>query len=782
MIRSAPSEKGRTLLTAVLRGLLAVSCVYAFWLPWKTTFLENDSWWMLPVLKASTQGKSFAELLAYLLGPWPMSFGQPVLKVYLYLVTGIFTATAKPLIAVILLLHGVNAVLLYGVYRFLDLSRRIAFIAAALHAVAFAHFHALFFLSHFRHVFAMFSMLLLLLGYLGTERRMPAEKPLKLGTYWATLGLALLVSIQREAMIVVPVILAHLLLVPATRPERVARYRRWIPLFAVWMLYPAFMVAFVGDIILNESVARIACPPALKWAALLALGAAALAGIDFLIRRIGTGSGSRKRWALIGGICGLALWVLLVSHDKRQLLLPYNALIPFGTAVTILLDPLTALFRMDSTHTLHYFPAWLPVWSFLFSGLLLRVFWIAYLRRQPQLWIWAVWYGAALTHLLRHYSNTPPSVPSRYFYYVTPVLAVVLSCAVCRLFAWMATHLHIKEGSLELLGAALLLAVALPNLMAIPLAQWRGRMANTYFTYDDLRSARLIRDDLEASGTLSRLGTEGVAVHGVVPMPTQELVPGHSPVDPGRYENFRLAAGQIFEGVSVPRIRVNEESPEAAAGRPLYRIDGQRVLGGQGRSVNPFDQRMAEGFERLDAGDREEALSSFRRALEKRPVLFRYLLGDLKLSDLRWLTGGETLRDWTRRFPDRYFWTQDRTPKLERTRRVVEEEIWEQITGLFLVSYLLEEQGRSGEARRWMAQIRFLESDAAVLTAQLAQRPEIRGRRQILEHLDRFREPSYFQEPIPWYKDDFGFERFLLRFMTGWNVLSGWERGSAMAL
>lgn len=770
------------MLTAVLGGGLLVACAYAFWLAWKTTLLENDSWWMLPALQASTEGKSFREVLVYLLGPWPISFGQPVLKVYLYAVTGFFGMLAKPLIAVILLLHGVNVVLLYRVCRLLHLSRPMAWMAAAIHAVAFAHFHAFFFSSHFRHVFAMFSMLLLFQSYLQTERQMPAENPLKLGNYWTTLALAALASVQRSTLITAGVILAHLLLVPATSQERLSRYRRWISLFAVWMLYPTFMVAFVGDVIVNEAVARMAYPPAMKWAALLALGAAMMAGIDFLIRWVGTHPWRGKRLALGGGLFGLALWIFLALQDRRQLLLPYHALVPFGTALTILLSPLTALFRIDSTQALHYFPAWIPVWSLLLSGLLLWVFWNAYLKRQPQLWVWAVWYAAALVHLLRHYSNTPPTVPSRYFYYVTPVLAVVLSCAVGRLLDWMASPLRAKRSTLEILRAVFLLAVALPNLMAVPVAQWRGKMANTYLTYDDLRAARLIRDDLEGSGTLSQLDSEGVGVRGVVPMPVQELMPGHSLVEPGQYENFRIAVTQVFEGTLVPRVRVNEEFVQAAARRPVYAIQGQRVLDEQGRSVNPFDRWMESGFERLEIGDREGALESFRRALEMRPVLLRYLLGDLKLSDLRWLTGGASLRDWTRRFSDRYLWTEERTPKLERTRTIVEEEIWDQIVGLFFVSYLLEEQGRTGEARRWMAQIRFLESDAVVLTEQLARRPEIQGRPKLLQHLDLFRETAYFQEPIPWHKDDFGFERFLLRFLTGWNVLSGWERSPAMAL
>lgn len=762
---------------------LGAAFAYCFWLPWKTALLEDDMWWMLPTLAASVEGKSFTEVLVYLLGPWPISFGQPMLKSYLFTVTKVFGASAQPLIAAILLFHGVSVILLYGVCRLLGLSRRVAFMAAAIHAVAFAHFHVFFFPSHFRHAFAMFTILGLLQCYLRAQRRMPAASPARPAAYWATLGMGVLASFQRSTMIAPVIVLAHLLAAPAGAQERLFRYRRWIPLFAVWMLYPALMIAFVGDVIVNDAVVGLAYPPVLKWMALLALGAAALAGIDFLIRWVGVGSWRAKRLTLVGGFGGLALWVLLAWQDKRQLLLPYHALVPFVTSLVSLLDPLSAALRIDSTQAYQYFPAQLPVWSLLFSGVGFLVFWTAYLKRKPQLWIWVVWYGVCLIHLLRHYSNTPPTVPSRYFVYVTPVLAVVLSCAVCRGFAWMNSSLRVGRVSLEGFQAVFLVAVALPNLMAVPVAQWRGKMANTYLTYDDFRTARLIRDDLEVSDAFSRLAPKEIEVRGVVPMPHRELAPDHSTADPGRYDNFRLAVGQAFQGTRVPAVRVNE-SAAAAAGRPLYTIEGPRVLDGRGRSINPFDQRMNAGFKRLGTGDREGALQAFRQALQTRPVLLRYLLGNLKLSDLRWLTRGEGLRDWAHQVSDHYPYPRmgGPVPKLERTRMIMEEEIWDQITGLFFVSYLLEKEGRTEEARRWMAQIYFLEPDAVVLTSQLARHPEIQGRPELLSHLDRFREGGYFQEPIPWRKDDYGFERFLVELLLGWRVPSGWERGPALAL
>jgi hypothetical protein len=100
----------------------------------------------------------------------------------------------------------------------------------------------------------------------------------------------------------------------------------------------------------------------------------------------------------------------------------------------------------------------------------------------------------------------------------------------------------------------LLAALCLTNLLAIRLELFRGRLANTYLAYEDLRAKESVRED---SGDYA-----------------------------------------------------------------------------------------ARGLKSLDEGDLEKASALFKQGVERRPFLLRYLLGECRLSDTRWMTGGQSLREW----------------------------------------------------------------------------------------------------------------------------------------
>ena len=55
----------------------------------------------------------------------------------------------------------------------------------------------------------------------------------------------------------------------------------------------------------------------------------------------------------------------------------------------------------------------------------------------------------------------------------------------------------------------------------------------------------------------------------------------------------------------------------------------------------------------------------------------------------------------------------------------------------------------------------------------------MRDRPQWQRHLERVRDHRWFQDPLPWTKDDYGFGRFLLRLLLNIDVQSRWERGQS---
>ncbi len=743
--------------------------------PWVMALPENDLWWMLPTLAQQTEGKSFLELARFLLGPWPIEFGQPVLKSYLFLVTVFANNPIQSLMGVSVVVYAATAALLYRVCRLMELTREVAFGAAVVFLTAFSHFYAVLWPAAFQHLFACFTILVVLSGYLQIEARPTSSLSGARWLYGWTLAWVVVASLQRSAVIAPLLIAAHLLVVSRDPKERLNRFNRWLPLFVAALVYPTFALAFAGDVIINDAIVQWAIPAGVKWGVLLALGGVALGAFRLLLKG---GAGflrhSRLGWIVLAISLGL-VWGWLALRDTRQLLLPYNALSPLVTSLATFLNPLQTARLMDSSQAQHYIPAQMSLWAGGLTVLLIWNFFRETIKKRGALVVWGVWYGVVLVHLLNHYVSFPPAVPSRYMIYVTPILAVLLSLGLAALLGGISRRLGWAETTRHAFVVALFVLLAVPNLLAVRAELFRGRLVNTYLLYDDLRTADLIRRDVSASDRLDALEPREIAIQGVVAMPHQQLAPGHSHADSRKRQNFRNLLAAALRETSLEGVQVNLAAFQSA--EVGYRIQGHLVFDERGRWVDPFGTRLMLGLKRLEQNKGEEAQRLLLQALQTRPFLLRHLLPSLPLSDLRWVTGGQPLRPWVRQMGDRYVrWGGRATHKQKRIQQVMEQEIWETIACLFALSYLEHRRGNAQMGRIWLSQIRFLESDPEMIIRQLDRIPQLASLDGIGKHLSRLRNPAYFEDPIPWRKDDYGFGRFLVRLVSGRNVQCAWER------
>ena len=611
---------------------------------------ETDLWWMLPFMRDHLVGRPLWEGLRFLLSPGPILLGQPLLKIYLA-PAGIWGWPVPLLIGVSIGFHLFNAWLVGKVGQLLGLSRWVGGSAAVVYLSCFAHFHSFLWPTAFHHLVAVFTILGVLWLYLKTEDWVATAQPAWRGLFALTLVAGAIASLGRSAILVPILILWHLLIVSRTPEERQRRLDRWMPLLLLFMIYPAFALSFVGDPFINNVIVRLPIPPWVRMAMLIVPGVALLCLLRWLLRRRHPWPWRPILWVAIP-----ALWILLFLKDHRQILLPYNLMVPWTALWTSFLDPFGSALAMNSAEPFHYLTAQISIFSLGFSALGVGAFLWIFATKKRGLWLWPAWYGICLIHILHHYSSFPIRIPSRYSVYLSPLFAWVF----CAVGWWAVDRLGKRAGWNERIrGTVWVLALAalcLTNLMAIRLAMFRGKLANTYLVYEELRSE-----------------------------------------DPG--------------------------------------------------------------------------------TATERPFLLRYLLGNCRLSDVRWITDGRGVREWLDTLEPNYrSWPGIPAGTGERIGAAMDQELLDYAVSCIERSAAEQKEGRPDSARYWLSHLYFLESDPDRLREWLAMDKRIGGRKSLSDTLLTLKDPAVFGDPLPWRKDDYGFGRFMMRLLLGWDVRSQYDR------
>lgn len=803
-VRDRSLRSARSALYGGAAIFLAAVFVTLLWDPLRWATVELDLWWMLGAISSLVEGKSAWELAGFVLAPTPPALEPPVVKLFLLLVSPGVGLQIRHLVLIALGVHCANAVLLYRVLRQMGLGFREGFVAACFYLTVLAHFHAFLWPTAFQHLLAVSTILLVLHFYLKTEERIRLRQPGWGSAYAATLAVGLLASLQRSALIGVGLILTDIFLCSRVYPERILRYRRWLPLFVVCLFYPVWVLALGVDGILTGMVLHSGLPEQVKdfflpagatqnptslglkkYPILFGAGAAALLGLGALLQAASRWR-SGKIFLLVAGLLGAAGFALSWFQDKRQLLFLYNALVPFVATLFSFLQPIETALRMgvpEATH--HYIPPQIGPLSVGISLLFLAWFWAGFVKRNRRLLLLLVWYLLCLLFLLRHqYAAFPSISPSRYFIFLSPTVAAVFGSVAILLWDKLARSAGQRSRAGEVTLIALFGILCLANLVGIRLASWKGRLPNTFYAYDDIRLAHLISEDLGPPRKSDRVEPASleVWVDGVEPMMPMQRIGGiqYPWVDPARHDNLRIALMEKMGRRRISRLEVNEAQNGSghdadAAGVPKrYTVRRSRLLDRQGHRIDRFGQLLEEGLAEMSAGRPERAVEALERAARRRPFLLQYCLGPaLRLEDIRWLTGGQGLREWLRRVTADW---RTSSPKFDAIRSTMEEELSGYALCLYSLSALEEEQGHAGRSGYWLSQIRWVEEDPQVLRDWLGRQPDLLARPLLRQHLDRLDDPSTFSDPLPWRKDDYGFGRFILRFLFGLDFRSESDR------
>lgn len=407
------------------------------------------------------------------------------------------------------------------------------------------------------------------------------------------------------------------------------------------------------------------------------LGAVSAALVSLTLYFIGIGRFPRlaRTAGLLLLLTGLLAFIAQVPNG-RPIPILLQGVTPFVAAVSSSLDPFQAALGMDSTQAGYRIPSRMAIWSVGVAGLLAVHFGSVCRRRQK---------GSLLAFVGVYFLGAG----AESFLFIWPVVALAFGAALVALVGRFRTIVSIgRRGASRLLLGGILLALCLPNLLAVRVARFRGQLANGFSDYAELKA---------------------------------------------RQEDFFT---------------------------PLFR----------------------QGISALKQGQ-EGAPDLLRKAVRNRPFLLQYLLGPCRLSDLRWITGPQDLRGWLRQVGEKRASGAGRlSPTDRRVLQEMQQEVSDYALCLFCISYLEQRAGRLEESRRWLSQVRFLERDPERLASWIGGLQEVRGDPSLSGFVVNVRDPLYLQDPLPWRTDDYGFGRFLIRMITGWDVGSSWDRQTGFRL
>ena len=756
---------------------LAVSGLFAvfLWPAVRSALPETDLWWMLPTLSHWMAQRSPLQGAVFLLAPSPTIFEQPLLKLSLWGMYSFLGCSYPALILLGLLVHGVNAVLVFHVGRQIGLEERVSLFSALVYLTFFAQFHAYFWPSALQHLLAVATLLGMVSLYLAIEERFRTGHPRRGFLLNLTFGLVLLGALQRSTIILLVILMTHILFSPGSLHQRLARFDRWVPLFLFYPIYLLLGLCYVGDSGLNTAIVTFPFLAPVTVGALWLLLAFGLFGLRALIRFSAGPEWRRIRWPLLGtGVAGALL--ALALRDHREVFFPYNALVPLCASLTSFLDPFRTVFAMDSTQPYHVIPPMVSLPALLLTVGMVWFFARLHSRRRSEVALLLAWYGACVGYLLLHrhvVSSFPIRIPSRYFVYWSPVFAWIFCAVTWDLLESGAKRLGWGQRAREWVWVTVLTALCLTNVAAIRLQLFRGRLANTYFIYDDFRTAQLVRDDWirrNGAGPPERLGLQRV-----VEMALAKSLQRYVPVDRIGFDNLRDRMKQAFGVRSIGWLHLNEAPDPRVDGE--YDAGGVRVLDGAGRDLDEFSRQVEAGLKDFRAGDLEEARNAWTRAADLRPFLFRTLLPGYPLSDLRWVTDGRGFLEWLDEVEWKWrTWSVAPVEKWEHTRAVVRQELSDFAICLCGLSTIENRSGNQDQARRWLSQLYFLENHPGRLRAWLETDERIRGLQGLSGALEGLSSPAMFGDPLPWQKDDYGAGRFLIRLLTGIEIRSQWDR------
>lgn len=722
------------------------------------SFFEQDLLWFMPTLYQALKKLSLPELIRFILDPAPIMYGVPFLKIYALLILKLFGPLTQYFIITSVAFHFCSSLLLYHLCRRMGLDFRVSLFSAATYLTFFAQYGAYIWPMALQHLLVVFFTLLVLNLYFKTDELIDKNKRYKM--YYAfTLAANLIASFCRISIVILPIaIITHILFCEKSANAKIKKYYMWLPLFATYLLYPLFTLTYVGDNRINIYLAKDA--PHGKYAMLFIAGLAGLVLTGFILKRLkGLKISNRARYVVVT-LLVLSGYGLLCLEDIKNILLPYNMLVPFMASIASFLNPLQNALLNDSARPYHFIYPQLGVSSFLTSLFFIAVFLRNMSSENRKLFIFVPWYIISV-----FYVNLRNPIASRYFIYTGPIISIVFWSVAVYCLSLVFDKMRLKAAFMEAILITALIGFSVSNALAIDLDILRSRFANTFLTYDYIKAANTIKEDIVKDGRRDKLKAWDIGVNGVRPVSFKGL--DLFPADNNRYDNFRFVITQVFNNNALmANMQINDINSK---NRYRYTIKGDKVINEKGEVAGRFNKIFESASASFKNGDFEKARSLFDGAVKEKPFLLRYILEGLTLEDLQWITGGADLRAWLNRIISYYMVEARQEEDIEHIAAIVNTELDSYIQCLFHASYLHFICGDIKGSRLLFSEIGFLESDYNALCNRLMCVKSIQANEEMALFLKKFDNSSLHIEVE--YRNTYKFERLLFKLIFNRYVI-----------
>ncbi len=503
----------------------------AVWLRVKNTYLEDDALWFFPLVTRLAQTSSLPQFLNY------AQTSELTLFDSFYFLLGkvLFGYQLWRLTCVSLVIHVTNAFLIWmllaRVYR---CSTVTALSAGLIYLSYYAHFHSYVWPMAMHHLITVFFILLFIYLFEMVEQRVVSAQ--RVGWFqWGVISiLSIMASLLRLSMLIIPLVLiGRIIFGSQSMAEARQQYRRWFWVLGVLFFYQMVMmlVGNCGDV-LSEFLKH----PGLigskhHWgeSALIAiiLVSLGLGAMDGLLGHQVSGEIKHQRPAPMI----FPVWLSIGSSALVSLLLFY----------WVLAYP--AAMSCDTAGRWQIIPAVQPMWLRGVLWIITSFVLISFVRFchqvERRMIVFVVWILGVVIFL----GVTPKDVPSRYLIYASPFMAVMLSCLIFEIFPRRSKAFARIPVRWLLVGIGMIM---LMNIYAIYVRCYRTFLADYHWSYDFIKAAHLIKDNLAGRGI--DCGRTRIIVRNVTALPYLNNWQGgflkdlpFEPLEPFRYTFYAIA-------------------------------------------------------------------------------------------------------------------------------------------------------------------------------------------------------------------------------------------------
>lgn len=678
-----------------------------------STFHQADSISAVPNVFQHIQGKSFNQIIDFIFSSSPFTIGnregsgEIYYKVYMTVIILLFGPSAKYFIIFSVLLHIINSGLLFLLSRKTGLNFKISFFAALLYLNLFAHFESYLWPMAFQHLATIFFILLVLNLYLKTEQLMDkGDKYLKY--YIITLISNLAASFCRPSILMLPAsIFCHIIFSPENDKNRINKYQVWLPIFLTYLIYPLIRLTYVYDNQLSMLLSRLRLP--MEYLPIFIICLTFLFSV-WVILRI---SPKYYEWKKVKWIFIISLsfvFLLLLRNKAKILLLPYLGLTPYYYSLISFLQPFTTVLVSPKAFYHNHIQLQIDIFDYLFGLLILTLFISEYLYLWRKMILLFIIYLICLVYI--------PSflIPSRYFIYISPLFCISLCAVLVVFYDKFMDNIKLNIIIKDSLFIIIFIFLCILNVIAIKLTMIKNNIDSTYFIYDDIRVAQLIKNDIKKY--VNNPSGENIYIDNVLPLSYKETWGFDSEdIDSNEFYNLRFALVQMFNDNSMLNVKINQNHPENGKYYE-YKIDGDKIINSIGMNIDQFSNYFEEGKYSMINNQNENAIVLFEKAIGEKPFLIKYILKNYELQDMFRITDGLGMYSWIKQRISYYrylnYFTNDKKMpvKADNISNIIEKEITDYAQCIFYLSYLEYSVGNIKESEKIYTKLQYLEPDS----------------------------------------------------------------------